>query len=86
MKFTLTLFAFLFAVNVYPQDLPKGFTEYEFSIYPEYRTNYYNYILSDSPDPPPGPVRTMAEWEELQAIQITWSSYKPILRQIITSS
>lgn len=86
MKFTLTLFAFLFAVNVYPQDLPKGFTEYEFSIYPEYRTNYYNYILSDSPDPPPGPVRTMAEWEELQAIQITWSSYKPILRQIITAA
>ena len=37
------------------------------------------------PNPPPTPVRTMAEWEELQAIQITWSTsqFYPILRSIV---
>ncbi|MCB0519530.1 MAG: agmatine deiminase family protein, partial [Saprospiraceae bacterium] len=34
-------------------------------------------------DPPPVPVRAMAEWEEMQAMVITWRSYKPILAQIV---
>jgi agmatine/peptidylarginine deiminase len=38
---------------------------------------------TDDPDPPPTPVRTMAEWEELQALQITWTSFLPILRQVV---
>jgi agmatine/peptidylarginine deiminase len=38
---------------------------------------------SDDPNPPPTPVRTMAEWEELSAVQITWTSFLPILRQIV---
>ncbi len=32
--------------------------------------------------PPPYPVRHMAEWEELQALAITWRSYPSILTQI----
>ncbi|MCC6727695.1 MAG: agmatine deiminase family protein [Saprospiraceae bacterium] len=32
--------------------------------------------------PPPYPVRYMAEWEELQAIAITWKNYPEILSQI----
>ena len=32
--------------------------------------------------PPPYPVRHMAEWEELQALAITWRSYPQILTQI----
>ncbi len=34
-------------------------------------------------EPPPYPVRTMAEWEELQGIMITWTSFHSILRQIV---
>jgi len=33
--------------------------------------------------PPPNPVRTMAEWEELQGLMITWTSYYEILAQIV---
>ena len=35
------------------------------------------------PEPPPVPVRTMAEWEELQAIVITWRSFPNVLTQIV---
>lgn len=35
------------------------------------------------PEPPDGPVRVMAEWEELQGILITWASYSNILQQVV---
>lgn len=35
------------------------------------------------PEPPPVPVRTMAEWEELQAIVITWRSFPNVLTEIV---
>ena len=37
-------------------------------------------------EPPSLPVRAMAEWEEMQAIVITWRSYKPILAQIVQAA
>lgn len=33
--------------------------------------------------PPPQPVRAMAEWEELQALAITWTQFPQILREIV---
>jgi len=33
--------------------------------------------------PPASPVRTAAEWEEMQAITITWTSYTSVLREIV---
>ena len=33
--------------------------------------------------PPTSPVRTIAEWEELQALVVGWKSYPTILRQIV---
>lgn len=35
------------------------------------------------PEPPEEPVRQMAEWEELEAIVVTWKSFKDILVEII---
>ncbi|MFH1322005.1 MAG: agmatine deiminase family protein [Bacteroidota bacterium] len=35
------------------------------------------------PNPPGGALRTMAEWEEVQAVTITWTSYQDILREIV---
>lgn len=36
--------------------------------------------------PPPVPVRAMAEWEEMQAIVVTWTLYKSILAQIVKAA
>ncbi|MBV6405670.1 MAG: agmatine deiminase family protein [Flavobacteriales bacterium] len=33
--------------------------------------------------PPPGPVRTMAEWEEIQSLVLCWAQYEGILKQIV---
>lgn len=33
--------------------------------------------------PPVGRIRTAAEWEEVQALVVTWTSYKPLLAEII---
>lgn len=41
---------------------------------------------NNSTDPPPGTeVRTPGQWEELQAVMITWTSYRPILRQLVSA-
>lgn len=62
--------------------LPKGLTEaeklllrdYVFPVY-EGRSNIYT--------APEEPVRAMAEWEELQAIVITWAAYPIVLAEIV---
>lgn len=36
--------------------------------------------------PPTGPVRTMAEWEELQALIITWNGQNTILTEIVRAA
>lgn len=44
-------------------------------------------VRSPIPLPPPGPVRTMAEWEEVQAIVISWyTPYTAVLKQIVEHS
>lgn len=40
-------------------------------------------LRSFIPSPPPGTVRTMAEWEEVQAIAITWTSAPETLTEIV---
>ncbi len=80
MKLTLTiLFLFLAAQNFYTQDLPHRMTEEESVL-------WQNYDYPANPlftDPPAFPVRGMAEWEELQGVIITWTSFQSILRQIV---
>lgn len=36
--------------------------------------------------PPASAVRTAAEWEEIQAVTITWTSYTSVLREIVRAS
>lgn len=69
---------------IYSQEtfLPNYMTDYEKSQLEYFRKNPVAYETDDT-NPPPGPVRTMAEWEELQALQITWTGQLPILRQIV---
>ena len=80
MKLTLTiLFLFLIAQNFYSQDLPHWMTDEESILWQK-----YDYPLNSLfTDPPAFPVRGMAEWEELQGVIITWTSFQSILRQIV---
>ncbi len=73
------LFIITCSSGLYSQDLPHKMTAEEQQL-------WNNYIPPSNPlytDPPAGPVRTMAEWEELQGIMITWTSYLSILRDVV---
>ncbi len=67
--------------HLYAQDLPHHMTETERISWPA----MYQQALLDSKivAPPPGPVRAPGEWEELQALSITWTSYTSILREVV---
>ncbi|MCC7157937.1 MAG: agmatine deiminase family protein [Ignavibacteria bacterium] len=84
MNLFIAFFLLLFAGKVVSQDigLPHNMSpaEKEFLKTYKYQQPSQN---TDDINPPPGPVRTMAEWEELQALQITWTSQLAILRQIV---
>jgi len=73
------LLAFLLTVAA-AQDLPKGLT-------PAEKELMKTYVFPSSTEgvqtPPAFPVRTMAEWETLGGLIITWTSYQSILRQIV---
>jgi agmatine/peptidylarginine deiminase len=48
-----------------------------------YKTYQHPILPTDDPNPPSTPVRTMAEWEELSGLMITWTSFTYILRQVV---
>lgn len=63
-------------------DLPQGLAPHELELIPAYRDSRAG-LLRDITTPPDFPVRTMAEWEEVQSLVITWRSYPIILKQIV---
>jgi agmatine/peptidylarginine deiminase len=80
MKARFILFFLLVVVtNSYTQDLPHWMTKEESVLWKTYQ-HPVNPLFSD---PPPSPVRGIAEWEELQGLIITWTSFPFILRQIV---
>lgn len=80
----INLLAFLFLLvcgTLKSQDLPKGMTEEEKLMWPSF---YSESLLNKRiVSPPLGPVRAVGEWEEVQAITITWTSYQAVLAQIV---
>lgn len=84
MKNRSLLFFLLVSVNLMAQrdTLPAGLAEHEKAL-----INWHYFTTPVQPrgieEPPPYPVRHMAEWEELQALAVTWRSFKEILTQII---
>ncbi|MBK6621377.1 MAG: agmatine deiminase family protein [Saprospirales bacterium] len=83
MKFFTPLLFFLLPLALTAQkDLPNGFDPQEWQFL---QSGLYNFPegIEGITTPPPYPVRAMAEWEEIQALCVTWTSYKGILAQII---
>lgn len=49
----------------------------------DYLREHHDAALRSIPIPPPGEVRTMAEWEEIQALIIAWRGQTTILTEIV---
>ncbi len=81
MKLFLLCIIFFICAHtlIYSQDLQHKMTAEEEALW----NNYHPPVNPLFTNPPAGPVRTMAEWEELQGIMITWTSYLSILRQVV---
>ncbi|TVR41501.1 MAG: T9SS C-terminal target domain-containing protein [Bacteroidia bacterium] len=87
MRCILLLTTFFFSLNVFflsnsvaQEVLPKWMTEEEKAIYPDYRANL---PVPLSTNPPANSPRTPGEFEEAQAVIITWAAYSPELREIV---
>ncbi|MEZ4777453.1 MAG: agmatine deiminase family protein [Bacteroidia bacterium] len=80
----LLCFILIFGPDTYAQvtDLPRGFAPKEKSFIRRYlhsRTKNTGGIST----PPEFPVRTMAEWEEIEYLVISWVQYLPTLREVV---
>lgn len=51
-----------------------------------YLKNYHNNSIRATPTPPPGQVRTMAEWEPIQALILSWTGQPTIQREIVRAA
>jgi len=80
--FCTTLF---FAPTLLGQALPKGFAPGEQELLPDY-VSAAKAARSGITSAPGGNLRTMAEWEELQGLFITWTSYPVIQAQIVKAA
>lgn len=76
-----TILPFFISSQLAAQTLPAGFTAEELEMMKWYEV--HNFSEKGITTPPEMPVRTMAEWEEIQALCITWTSFKSTLAQII---
>ncbi|HEX5112984.1 MAG TPA: agmatine deiminase family protein, partial [Saprospiraceae bacterium] len=87
--FTLSIFALLAVLSSsllaqQEYNLPRGMTPKEAGMMKEYLLQHAQNRVS--PVPPPAPVRTMAEWEEVQALVIAWAGQSAILREIVRNA
>lgn len=66
--------------------LPVGFSPEEIQLMqsPDYKAP--SYLGSGITTPPPGPLRAMAQWEEAQALTVTWTTYTSVLREIVRAA
>jgi agmatine/peptidylarginine deiminase len=79
--YLLLLIGISFPTTLYAQSLPKGMTAGELSI-----ISQYEFRSAVATPPPVGPVRTAAEWEEVEYLLLTWdNNYQNILRQIVAA-
>lgn len=76
----ITLLFYVINICLFAQThLPKGFLPKEKLVMDKYLESFNNKLTP----PPAFPVRTMAEWEEIKALTLSWNSYPGILTEII---
>jgi agmatine/peptidylarginine deiminase len=86
--FLIGVLSFVFiSINAQHNILPKGFAPGEELLMDAYLQQAMNPSSRSSITTPPGlPVRTAAQWEEVQALVITWTSYPAVLREIVRAA
>jgi len=82
----LTLAVMFLSFSGMAQDLPHILTPAEKLQMPSYLMSRQGPVNLLSITPPASPVRTIAEWEELQGLLITWTTYIPMLRDIVAAA
>jgi len=89
MKFTTLLLVFsvlAFSLTAQGNIIPHVITPDEEKMMPEYIKQHKLSNQRSIPMPPPTKVRTMAEWEQIQAVIITWAGQNTILREIVRNA
>ncbi len=90
MKYSYTNFLALLLLALYApfmlsqenEVLPKGLSETEKELISDFQ-----FKNSGLTDPPTGPIRAAAEWEEVEYLVVTWQSgFQGILRQIVAAA
>lgn len=71
----------LMLVSSFAQNLPKGLSQEEKEL-----MKTYQFPSAKGTNPPSFNPRAMAEWEEIQALLITWTSYQEVLAQIVDAA
>jgi len=66
--------------------MPHVMTPSEQKLMADYLLENHAATIRSIPTPPPSQVRTMAEWEEIQALIITWSGQATILKEIVRNA
>ena len=80
-------FCFFYCSSQVKTAFPKDFSENEKQNMNEYFDLLKNRRgLDVITDPPNFSVRTMAEWEEIDAITIAWEGFEPILTEIVRNA
>ncbi|MBK9149006.1 MAG: agmatine deiminase family protein [Flavobacteriales bacterium] len=82
MKHFAAFSALALAINLQAQDLPHQIAPHEVPLIPAYREGLAAGARGIT-TPPSFTPRTMAEWEEVQTLVITWTSFPGILKQIV---
>lgn len=83
--FVALICIFITTNQLFAQFLPKGLTPEEKSIMKDYYFNNQNNTKGFN-YPPVSKVRSAAEWEEIDGLIITWTSYTSVLTQIVKKS
>ena len=81
---SIVFIGLLFNKSFSQTDLPVGFSPEELQLV---KSPGWNWPVTESRSvittPPTGHLRTMAQWEEVDAVTITWTSYTSVLRDIV---
>ncbi|MFY9311064.1 MAG: agmatine deiminase family protein [Bacteroidia bacterium] len=82
----IAILALYYTKAISQNNLPVGFSVQE--LIDMQRADYHepSYPAKGITTPPSGPVRNMAQWEEVQGLTITWTSYESVLREVVRAA